>query len=148
MGKTRVLRGMAGRVQGKVAKVAAKALPKAKAAKNKIPDIPKRKPPVKPKVSNRKLQNIINDLWKHAGKKGTAGDGTTFDAIRNELLTGRASNGIWHLKKGAQIMNGLRGLLRKTGRDALSPEERKIAQDLFNELRDAYRRGGGHPPNV
>ncbi len=139
---------MAGRVQGKVAKVAAKALPKAKAAKNKIPDIPKRKPPVKPKVSNSKLQRHIDNLWKHAGKKGTAGDGTTFDAIRNELLTGRPSNGIFHLQKGVEIMNGLRALLRKTGRDALSPADRRIAQDLFNELRDAYRRGGGHPPNV
>ncbi|MBM7783622.1 hypothetical protein [Tenggerimyces flavus] len=140
---------MAGRVQGKVAKVAAKALPKAKAAKNKIPDIPKRRPPTKPKVSNRKLQNIINDIWKHAGKKGTAGDGTTIDAIRNELLTGRSSNGIWHLKKGQQLMNGLKGLLaKKWGRDILSPEERRIAQQLYNELRDAYRQGGGHPPNV
>jgi hypothetical protein len=139
---------MAGRVQGKVAKVAAKALPKARSAGRKIPDIPKRKPPVKPTTSNRRLQNIINNLWKHAGKKGTVGDGTTFDSIRNELLTGRPSNGVWHLQKGVEAMNGLRALLRKTGRDALSPEDRRIAQDLFNELRDAYRRGGGHPPNV
>ncbi|MGW5365002.1 hypothetical protein [Actinopolymorpha pittospori] len=137
---------MAGRLEGKVAKTAAKVLPRARsAARHKIPDIPKRRPPVKPKVSNSKLQRHIDNLWKHAGKKGTAGDGTTFDAIRNELLTGRPSNGIFHLQKGREIMNGLRALLRKTGADALSPSDRRIAQELFNELRDAYRRGGGHP---
>jgi hypothetical protein len=146
LGKKRLLRGMAGRLEGKVAKTAAKALPKARSAtRPRVPDIPKRKPPVKPKVTNTKLQRHIDNLWKHAGKKGTAGDGTTFDAIRNELLTGRASNGIFHLQKGREIMNGLRGLLRKTGRDALSPRDRRIAQELFIELRDAYRRGGGHP---
>jgi hypothetical protein len=42
-------------------------------------------------------------------------------------------------------MNGLRGLLGNTGRNALSPSDRRIAQELYNELRDAYRRGGGHP---
>jgi hypothetical protein len=145
LGKKRLLRGMAGRLEGKVAKTAAKALPKAKSAARRVPDIPKRKPPVKPTATNTKLQRHIDNLWKHAGKKGTAGDGTTFDAIRNELLTGRSSNGTFHLQKGNQIMNGLRGLLGNTGRNALSPSDRRIAQELYNELRDAYRRGGGHP---
>ncbi|WP_040422169.1 hypothetical protein [Actinopolymorpha alba] len=103
-------------------------------------DIPKRPPPPKPNATNPRLKNIIDNLWKHAGKPGTAGDGTTFDALRNELLTGRPSNGIFHMQKAIESMRGLQKIIDNP---STSAADRQIAQDLLRRFGDAFGRGWG-----
>ncbi|MEL7648774.1 MAG: pre-toxin TG domain-containing protein [Sedimentibacter sp.] len=62
---------------------------------------------VKPTVSNEKLKNIINDLYKGQGGANTIGNGTTMDAVRNEILTGQATNGKFHTSKLNDYVNAL-----------------------------------------
>lgn len=51
---------------------------------------------VKPDVSNPKMQNIVNDVYKGQGGANTIGNGTTMDAVRNEIKTGLPTNGRFH----------------------------------------------------
>ena len=55
-----------------------------------------------PKVTNPKLANLVNDLYKGARGPNTIGTGSTADAIRNELATGLPTHGVFHSKLAAQ----------------------------------------------
>lgn len=66
----------------------------------------------KPNVSNDKLKNIVNDLYKGQGGKNTEGNGTTMDAVRNEMLTGLPTNGKFHMQKLKDYQNALQRRLR------------------------------------
>lgn len=95
-------------------------------------------------VSGGKLQNIINNLYKHVERPGRVGTGTTADAVRHELLTGRLTGGLGHITKARGEIRGLRNWLR---RNPDAPyRDRLIAQSLLDDLLDALatvsRRGG------
>lgn len=89
----------------------------------------------KPAVTHSKLQNIVNDLYKGTTNPTRAGTGTTADAVRNELATGQATGGTFHLQKAEQYSNALRGVLKQglRGHDAL------VAQSLLDDLQRAMR---------
>lgn len=83
-----------------------------------------------PAVSNQKLQNHINALFK-------AGDqvpGGTAGAIREELRTGKPTGGKEHLEKGEGHVQGLSNLL-KSG--TLNAHDKAIAEWLENDLLNA-----------
>lgn len=141
MVKPRALKGLANSAKGKIAKGAKEVLPKVKNVRRaRNLDIPKRPAPPKPNATNTRLRNIIDNIWKHAGKPGTAGDGTTFDALRNELITGRPSNGIFHMQKAIESMQGLQKILNDP---SVSAADRQIAADLLRRFGDAFGRGWG-----
>jgi len=95
-----------------------------------------------PLVTNPKLQNIVNDLYKgaHMKRGKVIGDGSTADAIRAEHRSGNNTKGVNHDEKGEQYIRALENWLDKAGpnggRDA-SDEDRKVAQDLIDDLDDA-----------
>lgn len=89
----------------------------------------------KPIVESRRLQNIINDLYKGTTNPRRVGTGTTADAIRHELRTGRQVFGRTHMEKGQGYLRGLERWLRQN--PGASYRDRLIAQTLADDLRDA-----------
>lgn len=87
-----------------------------------------------PRVSNGKLQNIINNLYKGTTNPNRVGTGTTADAVRNEVLTGNPTAGLFHTQKAVNESDALRKLLAKGD---LSFTDRVIAQFLLDDLTDA-----------
>lgn len=47
----------------------------------------------KPKVSDPKLQNYVDNLYKGTTNPNLIGTGTTMDAVRNEILPGQLTAG-------------------------------------------------------
>jgi hypothetical protein len=91
-----------------------------------------------PVVSNTKLQNIVNDLYKGTTNPGRVGTGTTADAVRNELVTGLATGGKFHSEKAQIYINGLNKVLKQD----LTASDRLVAQSLLDDLTNAL---GGVP---
>lgn len=89
----------------------------------------------KPAVSETKLRNIVNDLYKGADKPGHTGDGTTADAVRAERMTGNQTNGRWHFKKAGQYVGSLYKWLAEHP-DA-SASDRAVAQQEIDNLNNA-----------
>jgi len=136
LGKTRALRALATVVKGNVAVGARSVLPTGKKLEVYVPDLPIRPPMPRPTTQNKKLENYVEQVWRHAGVPGTVGDGTAFDAIRNEIRTGRLTADKKHIKKGECLTNGLNNLLKR--RD-LAPADRALAEDLLFRLRIARK---------
>lgn len=89
----------------------------------------------KPEVSDAKLQNYVDNLFKGAEQATRTGDGTTMDAIRYELATGLTVQNRRHIIKGQETLRGLeKWLLRNP--DA-SSADRAIAQRLAQDIREA-----------
>jgi hypothetical protein len=86
----------------------------------------------KPTVGDRKLQNLVDNFYKHVGNPARHGDGTTADAIRYELATGKDINGSAHVIKGRETIRGLRNWLRRNP-DA-PQEDRDVAQAIIDDL--------------
>lgn len=86
---------------------------------------------IKPKVSNPKLKNIVDDLYKGKNGNNTIGNGTTMDAVRNELKTGMPTNGKFHLQKAKDYVNALDRILR---RNDVSDADKAIAKTLLEDL--------------
>ncbi len=94
------------------------------------------KPPAQPPtVSDSKLGNIVNDLYKGTNNPNRVGDGTTMDAIRNELSTGQQTAGKMHIMKGQEYSNALTKWLSRNPN--ASAADRTVAQDLLQDLQDA-----------
>ena len=83
-----------------------------------------------PSAADTKLQNYIDQLFKHANKPGRIGDGTTMAALPSELAAGSGP----HIQKATEIRNGLRKWLTSSRGQNASAADRAIAQDLFNQL--------------
>ncbi len=84
-----------------------------------------------PNVSDAKLKNYVDQLYKHANKPGTVGNGTTMDAIPGEIAAGSGQ----HIQKGEEIARGLRNWLRRNPNASYC--DRLIAQSLHDELINA-----------
>jgi hypothetical protein len=94
------------------------------------------KPPAQwPTVSDSNLKNIVNDLHKGTANPNRLGDGTTMDAIRNEIATRQPTAGRWHITKGQEYASALKNWLRRNPNASAS--DRTVAQDLFQKLQDA-----------
>lgn len=83
-------------------------------------------------MSSTKLQNIANKLYKGTTNSNRIGNGTTMDAIENELATGAQTGNRWHQIKGQESFQGLNNWLCKNP-DATYPD-RLVAQSLADEL--------------
>jgi hypothetical protein len=89
----------------------------------------------KPTISDPKLQNIVNDLYKGVANPNRIGTGTTADAIRNELLTGQSTSGRFHITKGQEYSRALEKWLNKIPN--ASYQDRLAAQSLLDDLKNA-----------
>ncbi|WP_313309767.1 MucBP domain-containing protein [Lactococcus taiwanensis] len=92
---------------------------------------------VKPEVSNSKLQNIVQDLYKGQGGEGgsgTIGNGTTMDAVRNERVTGEPTYGKYHTEK---LENYQRALEKRLRSGDLDSHDKSVAQALIRDIKDA-----------
>ena len=132
-----MVKALAVAVRGKVAVETKRAVP---AVKNKlgrrVPDLTPRRPRPRPTAEGRRLQNIINDIWKHAGNPNTKGDGTTFDGLINELRTGTKTSGKRHLQKAADLMKRLHEAIDDP---TTSATDRAVAEDLLNQFATAWK---------
>ena len=91
-----------------------------------------------PVVEGTKLQNIVNNLYKGTTNPNRVGNGTTMDAIRNELATGAPTGGRMHVTKGQESLRGLDNWL---ARNPDAPyHDRLVAQSLADELRGVLPR--------
>ena len=88
----------------------------------------------KPTVSNEKLNNIVNDLYKGQGGPNTIGNGTTMDAVRNEILTGKPTNGKFHTSKLNDYVNALEKRLRAGD---LNNHDAEVAKRLLEDAKNA-----------
>lgn len=105
-----------------------------------VPDIPQQPPAPKPPVRHWRLRNIVDNLWHGSTRPNRVGNGTTMDAVRNELLTGRPTNGVFHSDKARQAVQALDRWIRQYGPEA-SRADRLQAHRLRAELLKAL--GGG-----
>lgn len=83
------------------------------------------------KASDIKLKNIINELYRQGAN---IGDGGTADAIRYEIKYGEKIKNKSHIFKGIER---LRNLERFMARNDISKKDRKIAEKLYKDLKDA-----------
>ena len=90
----------------------------------------------KPTVSDAKLRNIVNDIYKGQASRYTVGNGTTMDAVRNEVRTGTPTGGKFHSTKAQRLLNGLNKCLRSGNLDAM---DAKTANALAMDLRNALK---------
>lgn len=82
-------------------------------------------------TTNEKLKNVIRELYRPGA---TIGDGGTADAIRCEISTGELVGGKSHIQKGIERLKNLDNILKKI---ELSETDKKIAKDLYKDLKDA-----------
>ncbi|MFI5776013.1 hypothetical protein [Nocardia sp. NPDC051570] len=99
------------------------------------PGLPKKPSPVKPTAKDPKLQNLINNLYKGANSEDRVGDGTTADAVRNELQTLQQTGNHWHLVKAMETQRSLANWLMN--RANTDPADRAVAIAELKNLMDA-----------
>lgn len=92
-------------------------------------------PAVKPEVSDPKLHNIVDNLYKGASNPQRVGDGTTADAVRHERQTGEATHGRSHVQKAQDSLRGLENWLHRNPEAPAS--DRLTAQREAANLRNA-----------
>jgi RHS repeat-associated protein len=90
-----------------------------------------------PKVTDPKLANIVNDLYKGARGPKPIGTGSTADAVRNELATGLPTHGKWHSQKAQEYINALNNWLNRN--PSASYGDRLVAESLRGDLQSALR---------
>jgi len=93
-----------------------------------------------PQVADRKLQNLVDNLYKGTTNPNRVGSGTTMDAIRSEIATGSPTGGRMHITKGRETLQGLRNWLARNPDAAL--DDRRVANSLARELEDVLGGAG------
>ena len=91
-----------------------------------------------PNVTDSKLRNLVNNLYKGTTNPNRIGTGTTADAVRAELATGEATAGRFHIQKAEETVRGLQRWLQKN--PTASSFDRLVAQSLLNDLLSALGR--------
>lgn len=89
----------------------------------------------KPTVTDRKLANIVKDLYKGTKTQSPIGTGSTADAIRFETDTGKMVHGKFHSMKGRQYINAIETWLRQN--PTASASDRAAAAAMLDDLRKA-----------
>lgn len=82
-------------------------------------------------VSNPKLLNTINEMYRPNAK---IGDGGLGDAIRYEIKTNKLIGGKSHIRKGIERVKNLENILNKQN---LNSTDKKIIKELIKDLKDA-----------
>ncbi len=93
----------------------------------------------KPEVTDPKLQNIVEDLYKGANTDNPIGTGSTADAVREESKTGKPVGGKFHTTKATQYRRALEKWSKKNPNASAS--DRAAAESMMKDLDDAL--GGG-----
>ena len=88
----------------------------------------------KPKVSDVKTQELIDDIYSGQRKKNKVGSGTMMDAVRNELKTGKPTEGKFHSTKARYTITALNGRL-SSGK--LSKEDKTVVRAITKDLKAA-----------
>jgi RHS repeat-associated protein len=86
-----------------------------------------------PNVVDKKLNNLVRDLYKGAQTKTPIGTGSTADAIRSERQTGNPVGGKFHTQKGTEYVKALENWLSKN--QQASAQDRAAAQAMLNDLK-------------
>ena len=86
----------------------------------------------KPVVSDSKLQDIMNQLYR---PNASIGNGSTADAIREQLSTGKLVGERDHIIKGQERVVNLTRWIQNNPN--ASPSDMKAAQDVLNDLQKA-----------
>ena len=84
-------------------------------------------------AQNQSLKNQIAELYRPGAK---IGDGGTADALRYEIRTGKLVGGKSHYLKAKERA---RSLAKLANSGALSTSDKKLAQDLIDDLNDALK---------
>jgi hypothetical protein len=101
-----------------------------------VKDLDQRPPPEKPAPSDPVVRDVVDKLWKGVDNPKRVGDGTTMDAVRNEIKTGRPTNGKWHsIKLQEQKNRLLRWIDENPGRSY----DRDVADKLIRRIDNALR---------
>ena len=90
-----------------------------------------------PRVESPKLQNIVDDLHKGTTNPNRVGNGTTADAIRQEIAGGQATAGRFHTEKGQQYSRALEKFLEKNPNAPV--RDRLVARSIYDDLQAALR---------
>lgn len=102
-----------------------------------VPDMPPKAPARAPNVRHWRLRKIVDDAYRGAENPNRVGDGTTMDAVRNELRTGRPTAGKFHSVKARDLVTRLSRWLRANEKTATRPDvasARRLLEDLKNSL--------------
>ncbi|MFC9928499.1 polymorphic toxin-type HINT domain-containing protein [Streptomyces sp. NPDC127190] len=89
-----------------------------------------------PSVSDSRLQNLVNDLYKGTTNPARTGDGTTMSAIRDELSSGQLVHGRNHVAKGNQYAKALNKWISRNHRGG-DPHDLIVARSLLADLKSA-----------
>ena len=89
---------------------------------------------VKPTVTNPQLQSIIDVIYKGQNAKGHIGNGTIMDAVRNELITGKPTKGVYHSKKARVTVNELK---KQISNGNLDDHDKRMARALIRNIKKA-----------
>ena len=93
-------------------------------------------PAVPPTVSDRKLQNFVNGLYKGVGNPNLVGDGTAMGAANSEANGGGAVEGRNHVTSTSQYRSGLNNWL--VNNPNASAHDSQVAQSLIDAINDAH----------
>ena len=85
-------------------------------------------------IKNAKDEKLIATIKQLYRPGAIIGDGGTADAIRYEKRTGVLLSKSGHITKGQQRLQNLSNILK---RNDLSKNDRKIAQELYDDLKNA-----------
>jgi RsiW-degrading membrane proteinase PrsW (M82 family) len=99
-----------------------------------VPDIPQGPVARPPAVRDYKLKRIVDSLFREPSGPNHIGDGSTMDAVRNELLTGRPTGGSFHSIKANNTIRALNRWLAERGPGA-TRQDRLWAQELREQLK-------------
>jgi hypothetical protein len=83
-----------------------------------------------PHVKNTTLRNILRDnLFKYdPAMRKVTGNGSSIDAVMEEAMTGKPTNGKWHI---TQLVNGLRGVANLLNSGTLETSDRIVAEQTL-----------------
>jgi hypothetical protein len=101
-----------------------------------VDDVEQRPPPEKPGPSDPVLQDVVEQLWKGADNPKRVGDGTTMDAVRNEIKTGRPTQGKWHSIK---LRDAQKRLVKWQKKNQGSEYDRREAKKLLKRIENAFK---------
>jgi hypothetical protein len=91
----------------------------------------------KPVVTDPKLQNYVDNLYKGTTNPNLVGTGTTMDAVRNEIVTGLPTEGTFHTTKAQETITGLTKWIKNNPN--ASYQDKIVANSLLNDLQNALR---------
>jgi hypothetical protein len=89
----------------------------------------------RPIVTDPRLQNIVNDLYKGDRMPNVLGHGSTADAARIERMSGQQIFGRDHVSKSQQYMNAIRNWFRRT--PGAGATDSAAANGMLNDMTNA-----------